>query len=146
MSALKHGFVWHMQMEETRVWSWAEWRWMDNPEVEAMLMMGCLPDEFYLQQAFPCTDLSRFFRRVFNQEQTVIHIEMTVKYPGLNRNEEERLRDAIRSVINHTVVSAACRVVKDAVPPNEEGDFLRSMHLDVDGTIKIVETPSTRKY
>ncbi len=67
----------------------------------------------------------------------MIKINIEVSYPGLKLNEQARIMVAIRRVLQPSIAQAACMMMKDPVPPDLEGEFIRSINLDIRATYEI---------
>lgn len=61
----------------------------------------------------------------------MIKIEFVIAYPGLNTNEELRIVEALRKTLQPFIATVCCAQVKDWVPPADEGEFIKSQHLDI---------------
>lgn len=75
----------------------------------------------------------------------MIRIEMNITYDKpLTASEEARIAEAIRKILQPTVVTAACSQVKDALPPEYDATHIRSQHLNVELNIDIIRIPANR--
>jgi hypothetical protein len=65
----------------------------------------------------------------------MIKIVYDVSYPGLTAADETRLAELLRRELQHHIVTIACRMVQEPLPPATEGDFINSMKLEVKGCV-----------
>ena len=75
----------------------------------------------------------------------MIRIEMNITCDKpLTVSEEARIAEAIRKILQPTVVTAACTQVRDALSPEYDAEHIRSQHLSVETSISIILIPANR--
>lgn len=61
----------------------------------------------------------------------MIKFAITLDYPGLTLSEQQRLADVVGQYLQHHVVTRACTMTQDPRDGEGEGEFIKSLKLDV---------------